>query len=100
MNHSGQLRVPQELYEIRRKRFRKLLDLHAPDVVIAAEAELLLKCFKWSWSGWWHSWRINHFPQWLLWLTMTDYRQACKDYGNDEFERDLREKLHVPAKED
>jgi len=104
MNHSLQLRVPLWLYEQRKTRFKKLFELNAPDSVLCAEAEIFLKCFKWSWSGWWSgwwfNWRLKHFPQWLLWLTMKDYREDCKDYGDDELERDLRDILHVPAKED
>ena len=94
MNHSGDLRVPEELYKSRRERLEKLMKLNAPRVVLVAEAELFLRCFKWSWRGWWHTWRMKHFPQWLLWITSAEYRAVCRDKQSDEdFEREMRAML-------
>ena len=96
MNHSGKLRVPESLYAARLDRLRRLINLNAPRVVLAAETELFLKCFKWSWHSWWHSYRLSKFPHWLLWLTMPDYRACCREeekQENEEFEREMREML-------
>jgi hypothetical protein len=94
MNHSSELRVPEYLYKSRRERLERLIKLDAPRVVLIAEAELFLRCFKWSWRSWWHSWKMNHFPEWLMWLTSAEYRAVCRDKQTDEdFEREMREML-------
>ena len=102
MNHSGQLRVPRSLFELRKKRLTKLLALgdRCPDVVICAEAELFLHCFKWSWRAWFDSCRIRHLPWWLLYIVDADYRAACKatPEENEEFEGDLRGRLRLEVK--
>lgn len=97
MNHSKELRVPRALYERRKARFKRLFALDAPDVVLCAEAELFLRSFRWSWGSWWHSWRLKHFPHWLLWLTMMGYRECCR--SNKETDAQFLKAVNVAATE-
>jgi hypothetical protein len=40
------LAVPPEIYEVRKQRMKRLIELGAPMVVIRNEAVILLTCFK------------------------------------------------------
>lgn len=84
MNHRSELRVPEEVYEARVKRLKRLLDLDAPRVILCNEAEIFLHSFKWSWRGWWHGWRWRNFPRWLMWATSAEWRQIVREAREEE----------------
>jgi len=71
--------VSQELFESRRDRMKKLIELDAPAMIIGAEARLLARCFSWTWCDRWNHWYMNKSPGWLMWLTSKKYRQFCAE---------------------
>ena len=74
------LRVDLKLYESRRDRLRKLIDLNAPQIVLRNEAEIFLRCFHPKpWAERWDRWMVNKFPEWLLWLTSSQYREMKRE---------------------
>ena len=81
LRHGTALRVPEELRDQRRARLKRLLDIKAPDMVIATECELFLRCYKKSWKRTWHEWKFVHFPNWLMWLTDSEWRKMTKEYA-------------------
>lgn len=91
------LRVPQELYDNRLQRMKRLIDLKAPAVIIELEARTLLRSFhRRSFKAIWHEWQWKFFPAWLYWLTSSDYRDACREVDpevNEVFEAMMREAL-------
>lgn len=70
----SKLAVSQSLYESRRDRMRKLIDLDAPACVIGAEARLIASCFKPSWRDRRLALYVR-LPHWVLWLIWPDYRR-------------------------
>lgn len=76
--------VPQKLYESRRDRMKRLMELDAPATIIGTEARLLARCFSWTWRDRMHHWWMNKSPHWLIWLTSKKYRAFCRD--EDELE--------------
>ena len=85
MLYAGRLSitVPQELYENRRDRLKKLIDLGAPPQIIGMEARLLAECFHYSTTDRLRQWLLNRTPRWLLWLTSRTYRNMEREGFGD-----------------
>lgn len=86
IRHSTELRKPQykQVVEERRKRLQKILDMNAPEIMVIQFAENYLRSFKWSRWGIWQDIKIHRFPRWLLWITNSDYRDACREVEAEE----------------
>jgi hypothetical protein len=79
------LRVDKQVYEARRDRLKRLIELNAPPVIILMSVRSVEKCFhRRSFSQWLHDWqygsyRLKGWPHWLLWLVDRDYREVCRE---------------------
>lgn len=81
----GELKIPEALYEARKQRMKRLIDLNAPKIIIWYEARTLLNSFKPStWRERWFDWQMHKAPHWLLMLISADYRQATRDMKDSE----------------
>jgi hypothetical protein len=76
MNFYGKLKAPQELFAERVDRMRRLIDANAPAAVIGEQARLIAACFRLTWGDRWNRWHVNHSPEWLLWLSLSDAQRA------------------------
>jgi len=78
------LKVPQKLYESRRNRLRRLIELNAPMIILRNEAKLFLRCFnRKTFAEWWCDW-MRKWPEWLLWLTSPRYRAIKREDEDDQ----------------
>ena len=89
--HTTEHRKPQypHLAKERRDRLKKILELDAPETIVIMMAEHYLSSFKVSFHGLWFWLRVYKLPRWFLWLTDADYRQACREYTEDNFRNDI-----------
>jgi len=85
------LRVDRRLYEVRKNRLKRFIELDAPDCIIEMAARAVIQCFPRRTIGQlWHELQVRHFPGWLFWLTSKDYREACRLPDDDgEFETEM-----------
>jgi hypothetical protein len=74
-----QLRVPFSLYQQRRDRLRRLIEIDAPLALIALEVRSVARCFRWTIMDRLRDWYYRRAPLWLLWITSSDYRGVCRD---------------------
>jgi hypothetical protein len=79
-NQETCLRVDRRLYESRRDRMKKLIELNAPEIILRNEAKLFLRSFKRRGFGeWMHDWMMRSWPEWLVWLSSAQYRAIKRD---------------------
>lgn len=73
----AQLRLKEQVYEDRKERLRKILDVGEPKILIHTNARLLAECFEYTWRDKLHRWWMVACPHWVRWITSKAYRAAC-----------------------
>jgi hypothetical protein len=72
----SELLIPEKLYRERLARMRDLIDLNAPQVIVAVEARCLARSFRYPLRQRFFDWKIRKWPHWLMWLLDSEYRNA------------------------
>lgn len=74
----------------RRRMLRQALDEGQSDYMVIMMAEGYLRSFALSWPGIWMRFKLERFPLWLLWLTDSEYRWACRVWNAKQQEEQFQ----------
>lgn len=82
--YSGKIKVSRNVYEDRRDRLKKLIDLRAPDCIIHAGSRAVAECFE---NGLWerfNRWKWRRVPHWMWWICSDQYRETSREVDKIE----------------
>lgn len=87
------LKIPEALLRQRAARLKRLIELDLPADIIAREARLLARSFRYPLRDRFHDWQLRSWPHWLFWLWSPDYREVCRDAVDPELAKAIKEKF-------